>query len=75
MIGASRAEEGCLEYCYAEDVLEPGLIHVKEIWTSREGLRDHFASPHLCAWRSAWPRLQISDRKLELYEIGNPEPV
>jgi len=75
MISASRAEEGCLEYYYAEDVLEPGLIHVKEIWTSREALRDHFASPHLCAWRSAWPRLQISDRKLELYEIGNPEPV
>ena len=75
MISASRAEEGCLEYCYAEDVLEPGLIHVKEIWTSREALRDHLAAPHLCAWRSAWPRLQISDRKLELYEIGNPEPV
>jgi len=75
MISASRAEEGCLEYCYAEDVLEPGLIHVKEIRTSREALRDHFASLHLCAWRSAWPRLQISDRKLELYEIGNPEPV
>jgi quinol monooxygenase YgiN len=75
MISASRAEQGCLEYCYAEDVLEPGLIHVKEIWTSREALRDHFAAPHLGAWRSAWPRLQISDRKLELYEIGYPEPV
>jgi quinol monooxygenase YgiN len=75
MISASRAEDGCFEYCRAEDVLEPGLIHVKEIRTSREALRDHFASPHLCAWRSAWPRLQISDRKLELYEIGNPELV
>ena len=75
MISASRAEEGCLEYYYAEDVLEPGLIHVKEIWTSREALRDHFASPRLCAWRLAWQRLQISDRKLELHEIGNPELV
>ncbi len=75
MIGASRAEEGCLEYYYAEDVLEPGLIHIKEIWTSREALRDHFAAAHLAAWRSAWPSLQISDRKLELYEIGCPEPV
>ena len=75
MISASRAEEGCLEYCYAEDMLEPGLIHVKEIWTSREALRAHFAAPHLAAWRSAWPRLRISDRKLELYEIGCPEPI
>jgi quinol monooxygenase YgiN len=75
MISASRAEEGCLEYYYAEDLLEPGLIHVKEIWTSREALRDHFGAPHLGVWRSAWPRLQITDRKLELYEIGCPEPV
>lgn len=75
MISASRAEEGCLEYSYAEDVLEPGLIHVKEIWTSREALRDHFAAPHLGVWRSAWQRLQISDRKLQLYEIGYSEPV
>ena len=75
MIGASRAEEGCLEYCYAEDVLEPGLIHVKEIWTSREALRAHFAAWRLTAWRSAWPRLRISDRKLQLCEIGCPEPI
>jgi quinol monooxygenase YgiN len=33
MIEASRAEPGCLEYSYAEDVLEPGLIQVKERWT------------------------------------------
>jgi quinol monooxygenase YgiN len=75
MIGASRAEKGCLEYCYAEDVLEPGLIHVKEIWTSREALRDHFAAPHLSVWRAAWVTLQIHDRKLVSYEIRDPEPV
>jgi len=26
MIEASRAEAGCLEYCYAEDVLDRGLF-------------------------------------------------
>ena len=35
MIEASRAEVGCLEYSYAEDVLDPGLIHVKERWRDR----------------------------------------
>lgn len=30
MVEASRAEPGCLEYGYAQDVLVPGLIHVKE---------------------------------------------
>ncbi len=75
MISASRAEKGCLEYCYAEDVLEPGLIHVKEIWTSREALRDHLAAPHLSVWRAAWATLQIHDRKLVSYEIGDSELV
>ena len=27
---ASRAEDGCVEYAYAVDALEPGIIHVKE---------------------------------------------
>jgi quinol monooxygenase YgiN len=62
MISASRAEEGCLEYCYAEDVLEPGLIHVKKISTSREALRDHFAARRLGAGRAARATLQIHDR-------------
>ena len=72
MISASRAEEGCLEYSDAEDVLEPGLIHVKEVWTSREALRDHFAAPHLGVWRSAWPRLQISDRSFNYTRAAIP---
>ncbi len=55
MIAASRAEPGCVDYCYAEDVLEPGLIHVKEVWADRTALDGHFASEHLAAWRSTWP--------------------
>ncbi len=45
MIAASRAEDGCVDYGYAEDVLEPGLIHVKEFWRDRASLDRHFAPP------------------------------
>ncbi len=38
MSDASRAEDGCVEYGYAEDVLEPGLIHVKELWIDQNAL-------------------------------------
>nr|WP_210308916.1 putative quinol monooxygenase [Ochrobactrum sp. CM-21-5] len=72
MIAASRAEDGCEEYSYAEDVLEPGLIHVKEMWRDQDVLDEHFASAHIAAWRSAWPGLGISDRDLRAYEIGEP---
>lgn len=75
MITASRSEKGCVEYSYSEDVLEPGLIHVKEIWESRDALRIHFQSGHLKIWRSTWEALGIFDRKLMLYEVGDPEPI
>jgi quinol monooxygenase YgiN len=75
MIEASRAEPGCIEYVYAEDVLEAGLIHVKEMWSSREALHRHFQSHHIAQWRSSWKDLQISGRSLRLYEVGDAEPV
>ncbi|WP_182343498.1 putative quinol monooxygenase [Comamonas koreensis] len=72
MVEASRAEPGCLEYGYAQDVLVPGLIHVKELWSGQAALDAHFASSHIQAWRAAWPALEIGDRDLRVYEVGAP---
>ena len=72
MVDASRAEPGCLDYGYAEDVLEPGLIHVKEMWVDQSALDRHFASPHIAEWRAAWPELGICERRLVVYEVGEP---
>ena len=72
MISASRAEDGCEEYSYAEDVLEPGLIHVKELWRDQATLDRHFASEHIAAWRSTWPNLGVTDRNLRVYDVSPP---
>ncbi|WP_413989639.1 putative quinol monooxygenase [Labrys okinawensis] len=69
MVEASRREDGCVEYSYAQDVLDAGLIHVKEIWRDRATLDRHFASAHIDEWRAAWPRLGIGDRRLLGYEV------
>jgi quinol monooxygenase YgiN len=74
MITASRAEAGCLEYSYAEDILDRGLIRVSEIWESRSALEAHFATEHLKVWRSKWAALGIHDRNFTLYEGSNPQP-
>lgn len=68
MVEASRDEPGCIQYSYAEDLFEPGLIHVVERWRDREALAGHFSAPHLLEWRSNWPRLGIRDRDLRLYD-------
>jgi quinol monooxygenase YgiN len=72
MADASRAETGCFEYGYAEDVFDPGLIHVKEMWADQNALDRHFAADHLTEWRDAWPKLGIRDRNLRVYEVGEP---
>jgi len=72
MVHESPAEEGGLEYSYAEDVLEPGLIHVKELWQDQAALDRHFASRHIHAWRATWPALGITDRHLRAFEVGEP---
>ncbi len=51
MITASRAEPGCIEYSYAQDVLDAGLIHVTEVWRDRAALDEHFRSAHIALWR------------------------
>lgn len=72
MVEGSRAEPGCIEYGYAVDLFDPGLIHVKEIWQDQGSLDRHFATAHIATWRAAWPALGIHDRDLKIYEVGEP---
>ena len=74
MIAASRGEDGCLDYSYAEDVVDRGLIRVTELWQDEATFARHVATPHLAAWRATWPALGIRDRDLRRYEVGEPHP-
>ena len=73
MVDASRAEAGCLHYAYAEDVFEPGLIHVSEQWRDLPALKQHFQTPHMMTWRAAFPTLGVTERNLHQFEGGEPE--
>jgi quinol monooxygenase YgiN len=70
MMTATRAEDGCGAYSYAEDVAEPGLVHVFEVWRDQAALDAHFKTAHMAAWRAAWPGFGVSDRNLKAYEIA-----
>lgn len=69
MIEASVAEDGCLHYSYAQDMLAPNFIRVHELWRDRAALDRHFASAHIAEWRAAWPELGIGERQLMLYTL------
>ena len=70
MLAASRSEDGCITYSYAQDVVEPGLIRVFEAWRDQAAIDAHFAAPHMATWRAAWPGFGVTDRRLSLYEIA-----
>jgi quinol monooxygenase YgiN len=75
MLAASRAEDGCHTYSYAEDVAEPGLIRVFEAWRDRAALDAHVRTAHMAAWRAAWPSFGVSDRQLFAYETASERPL
>jgi quinol monooxygenase YgiN len=75
MMQATREEAGCRAYSYAEDVGEPGLIHVFEIWRDQAALDAHFKTEHMARWRAAWPGFGVSDRQLTAYAVSDQRPL
>ena len=73
VIAATRAEQGCIAYSYAEDALEPGLFRVMELWESRALLTAHFKAPHMARWIEEREALGLFDREIAAYELGAPE--
>ena len=71
MITASRAEEGCIEYSYALDVMDEGLVRVSEKWRDREALEAHFRTAHIAEWRAQTSALAISERDLVAHETDD----
>jgi quinol monooxygenase YgiN len=67
---ATRKEAGCIEYNYAEDVLDPGLIRVSEVWHSREQLTAHLATNHMRVWGEERIALGLSGRVITVYEVS-----
>lgn len=75
VIEGSRAEAGCIEYNYAEDLLEPGLIRVSEVWESREHLAAHFHSAHMQRWIAERAELGLFDRSIHAFAADSAEPL
>ncbi len=69
MMRLSRAEDGCIEYVYSEDLIEPGLIHVFEIWRDEAALHGHHTAPHFMAWRASREALGMSDRRMKAHTV------
>jgi quinol monooxygenase YgiN len=68
VIAATLAEDGCIQYAYSQDVLDPELIHVAEKWRDKSALEAHFQTPHMKVWAEERATLGLFDRKIRVFE-------
>lgn len=72
---ATRAEAGCIEYNYGEDVLDPGLIRVSEVWESRAHLDAHMQTAHMATWQQERAALGLTGRSISVFEAQSAGPL
>lgn len=75
MIEASRAEEGCLGYSYALDVLDPNKPIIVEKWVDDAALAYHFSTSHMATFQKALGSFDVEITELAKYQADDGSPL
>ena len=75
MVEASRAEEGCIDYAYSIDILDPTLLRITEKWVDDAALAFHFSTPHMAAFQAALSELDVTITELLKYQADDGAPL
>lgn len=73
MMRASRAEDGCLEYTYAADPIDPRRVVLFERWASQEALDAHIAAMR-AAPRPTAPGIVPISSSIIFYDVSGERP-
>jgi quinol monooxygenase YgiN len=71
---SSREEEGCLEYVFAADPLDPERVILSERWESMDRLQQHLARPRSVAPGSD-ARPTPRDVEITRFEVATSRPL
>ena len=69
---ATRQEEGCVFYDWAQSVEQPGIFYSVEVWRSRADLDEHLASEHVKAALAGLPDMLAGQPQLAGFDGGEP---
>lgn len=75
MITASRQEEGCIDYAYAIDVLDPSILRITEKWVDEDALVAHFQTTHMAAFQKALGELEIAILDVKKFRADDGAPL
>jgi quinol monooxygenase YgiN len=67
---ASRAEDGCHDYTFLQEVSAPDVLRINERWESMEALQKHFATPHMAKFNEAISAHPPKSMDLQIHELG-----
>lgn len=67
---ATRREEGCVSYEWAESVESPGTFYSVEVWRSRADLDAHFGTEHVKAALAGLPEMLAEQPVLVGFDGG-----
>lgn len=70
MAKASRAETGCVEYAFYEDIEQAGQFRIYEEWESVEALRTHFTLPHMAEFQAVLGSINVLKLDINQFERG-----
>ena len=75
MEDASRAEDGCLDYTFSQELRDPNTLRITEAWRSMEDLAAHFATPHMATFQAAMaahPPKRVDAKFFDATEVQAP---
>jgi len=67
-IAATRAEDGCLSYAFARDVIDRDVLHIAERWRDQAAIDAHFATPHMAAFGAALGAAKVESLLVTAYD-------
>jgi quinol monooxygenase YgiN len=70
LVAATRKEDGCILYAFAEDMNEPGVIRIVERWRDWPSLEAHGKAAHIATWSGVAKGAGITSREVIAHAAG-----
>jgi quinol monooxygenase YgiN len=68
---ASRAEPGCHDYTFCQEISDPTRLRIVEIWESMDVLSEHFATPPMAKFRETLAGAPPKSMEVKVHELGD----
>lgn len=75
MVATSRAEDGCIDYTFAQDLSDPDTIIIYERWRDQEALTAHGQSAHMADFQKVMAANPPVGRNLRIYQTDDGQPL